>query len=237
MLPARLVLASARSAGIAPINSVSLALSADDNGKFASEEIDVRLGRRSFVRGNVAHLRENGGVEVWVALPGLEDVKEEIEAVHFGFDDAIVVLLLGRPAAGFDGFEARAKSGEAFRFLRHRGGAVIGPAMDDRGMIEGAPIGEQGRQLLVGRSRRFGCAVGFAILASSATRARQRVRRFISKLLCLLFRFICHSITEQSYLIRSRNRYSFEDKPRFGGCNCSSNNRGRETDLWSPPTT
>ena len=128
--------------------------------KLVDEEVDVRLGRRSFVRGNVAHFRENGGVEVRVALPGLEDAKEEIEAVHFGLDHAIVVLLFDRPVAGVDGFEARAKSREPFRFLRHGGGAVIGPAMDHRGMVECAPIGEQGRQLLVGRSGLFGRRCG-----------------------------------------------------------------------------
>ena len=86
------------------------------------------------MRGNVAHFRENGDVKVRVALPGLEDAKEEIEAVHFGLDHAIVVLLLGRPAAGVDGFETFTKADEPLGLLRHGGGAVIGPAINDRGM-------------------------------------------------------------------------------------------------------
>jgi hypothetical protein len=114
------------------------------------------------MRGHVAHLRKNGGVEARVALPGFEDAQEKIEAVHFGFDDAVVVLLLGGPATGVDGFEARAKGGKSFGLLCHRGGAVIGPAFVDGGMIEGAPISEQGRQLLVGRSRCFGCRSGLS---------------------------------------------------------------------------
>jgi hypothetical protein len=110
-------------------------------------QVDVRLGRRPFVSGDVAHFRKYGLVEAGVACPWPEHAKEEIEPIHFRFDQTIVAALRSAPVGGVDGRQSTAEIGQSGGLGGHRLGRIIWPAAIDRGVVELAPVGEQLNQL------------------------------------------------------------------------------------------
>jgi len=78
-------------------------------------QVDVRLGRRALVRGDVAHLGEDGLVEARIARPRLQYAEEEVEAVQLRLDEPIITALGRAPAGSVDGFQPVPELGKASR--------------------------------------------------------------------------------------------------------------------------
>ena len=124
--------------------------------KRVGPQLDDRVMRRPFVRRRVALRRPDRSVEGRIALPRLEHAQIEVETVHLGAQQLVVDLLRDRPRVGFDRLQARLIGLELCVLASERCRRVVRRAFAQRRPLEGAPLGEQRRQILVAAVGRCG---------------------------------------------------------------------------------
>ena len=65
-------------------------------------ELDLGVGDRTFARGHIAAGRPNVDIERGIARPGTEHPQVEVEPVHLGLHQLVVVLLFNGPRLGIN---------------------------------------------------------------------------------------------------------------------------------------
>jgi hypothetical protein len=99
--------------------------------------------RRKLARRLIALTGEDADVEGRIVRPRTNDAMVEIQSVHLGPQDLPVHVLVHGPAVGLDCGEAPLIRGKLALLGGHRGCRVIGHAVHELRMLEGAPVREQ----------------------------------------------------------------------------------------------
>ena len=73
----------------------------------------------------------------------------EVEAVHLGAHELHVILLRDRPAARVEALQPAHPAGQLAMLGLHRRRRVVGHALRDARPLEGAPLGEERKEILV----------------------------------------------------------------------------------------